>query len=942
MIGRNLIACARIEGHQHASLGVAGDRVGFAVRTDLHQSVEGPIATADLHRHHVAECRRAITKQSEDIAQQLRTSSAAVWLGAFDAGPFRLRLDAAGQLLGIDDYSQAPGRQAMGDVHVFPGREGPWFIGGEQIRRFDGQDLVPVADLPLPDDLAGQSLWRLRETADGTLWLRSEERTWVLRTQAIGPGQWQAISLRPLDDRIRTYWIEADSEQAWFARVDGVVRLELGRNENAAALPATLISALQDPMQGQPLPWPGADDGAADWARAALPRALRLQFALPSFAAGPASHQYRSRLLGLEADWSPWSASAERSYTNLPDGHFRFQVQARDALGRLADPAELPIEITPPWWRHPLARLLQFGLLLAGMLLSYRWLVARRERRLLATQAQLERNVAERTAELASSNAQLQAQAQRLRQVDELKSRFFDNVSHEFRTPLSLVLGPLDDVLHDARVRLGERTREHLEMANRNARRVLDLIIELLDVNRLEQGQLPLRCQPLELTAFLRRQMEALQPLIDRHGHQLGLQLCVEPAWVHADPLQLERCLGNLVGNAAKYTARGGRIDIALEPVPEGLRISVSDSGRGITAEALPHVFDRFYRAAYEGDSEGTGIGLALVREIIQAHGGEVGVHSEPGRGSCFWLLLPAVEAPPAAGSSSDGNPLESALQQPPGLDQQPPELGEASQAASEHAPLVLLIDDHPDLLQRLRDLIGDRYRVLTAADGDEGLRLARRELPDVVVSDVMMPGLDGISLARRLRADPATEGLPLLLLTARAGARNAVEGLGAGADDYLAKPFDGAELLARIAALLAQRRRLYHQLRREAAPPPTDPSSNERWRERLQGLIEANLGDSRYGIDQLAEAMHSDRSTLFRKVKASFGMSPSELLREARLQRAQALLLQQAGNVTEVAYAVGFESLSSFARAFRQRFEQAPSDVLAGARAQDTTRSGR
>lgn len=369
--------------------------------------------------------------------------------------------------------------------------------------------------------------------------------------------------------------------------------------------------------------------------------------------------------------------------------------------------------------------------------------------------------------------------------------------------------------------------------------------------------------------------------------------------------------------------------------------MSVSDNGRGITAEALPHVFDRFYRAAHEGDSEGTGIGLALVREIIQAHGGEVGVRSEVGRGSCFWLLLPPIQAPAGAGEVVGGEEQNDTAGDRSEARDEAPTDAESGQAASEHAPLVLLIDDHPDLLQRLRDLIGDRYRVLTAVDGEAGLRLAQRELPDVVVSDVMMPGLDGISLARRLRADPATEGLPLLLLTARAGARHAVEGLDAGADDYLSKPFDGAELLARIAALLAQRRRLYHQLRRETAPLPVDPGPAERWRERLQSLIEANLGDSRYGIDQLAEAMHTDRTNLFRKVKAGFGMSPSELLREARLRRAQALLLQQAGNVTEVAYAVGFESLSSFARAFRQRYEQAPSEVLAGARAEESARHG-
>ncbi|MCB1629963.1 MAG: hypothetical protein KDI48_19705, partial [Xanthomonadales bacterium] len=476
-----------------------------------------------------------------------------IWLGAYEAGPFRLRLDDDGQLMGIDDYSEAPGRRNMGEVQVFAGREGPWFIGGDQIRRFDGEDFVPVPGLTVPENLGNEALWRLAEGTDGELWLRSNARTWVWRTQSDGSARWQLVSLRPLDDGLTTYWILPEAEQIWFARMDGIARLDRSDLGPPGELLPTLISGLADPADGRSLPWPRLDPDASPWQRSPMPQGLRFQFALPSFQAGAAATQFRSRLLGMDADWSPWNTRAERSYTNLPDGDFRFQVQARDGLGREAALAELPLRVDPPWWRHPLARLLQVGALLALLIALYRWLLQRRERQLLATQAELERNVAERTAELASSNTQLQVQAERLRQVDQLKSRFFDNVSHEFRTPLSLVLGPLDDVLRDARVRLGERTREHLEMANRNARRVLDLIVELMDVNRLEQGQLPLRRQSLELGSFVERQLEGLAPLLERHGHAHELQLPESPAWVEADPVQIERCLGNLVSNAAKY-----------------------------------------------------------------------------------------------------------------------------------------------------------------------------------------------------------------------------------------------------------------------------------------------------------------------------------------------------------------------------------------------------
>jgi DNA-binding response OmpR family regulator len=470
-------------------------------------------------------------------------------------------------------------------------------------------------------------------------------------------------------------------------------------------------------------------------------------------------------------------------------------------------------------------------------------------------------------------------------------------------------------VLADARTRLSERTREQLELANRNARRVLDLLVELLDVNRLEHGALPMKCVSADLSSLVQRQVEALAPLFERHGHTLEVGVPEGPVIADVDVVQIERCVSNLLSNASKYTPRGGAIAVILETREGWARLNVRDNGRGIAVDARAHVFDRFFQTE---NVNGVGIGLALVREIIEGHGGTVGVESEVGLGSTFWLEVPlAIGAVALPSHGADIPQTDSMMARP----DRPASAGEL--------PLALVIDDHDDLRTRVRQLLEARFRVIEASDGPSGFAASRDELPDVIVCDVMMPGFDGVELARRLRANADTRAIPLLLLTAKAGAGFAVTGLAAGADDYLSKPFDSGELLARIDALISMRRRLQFQLQREAlALPPITLSAEERWREKLDAAIAAQLSDPAFSIDALADTMHADRSNLFRKLKTLVGMSPSEYLREARLLRAHTLLEAQTGNVSEVAYAVGFESLSSFSRAFKQRYGCAPSEI--------------
>lgn len=855
----------------------------------------------------------------------------------FTTGPRRfVALDwGDGEVVQREHDMDAVGLSGL--IAVFPAADGGvWFTGSRGLLRFDAEAQAFAPHPALAGSEAPETpIAQLLEDAEGHLWARGGGFTGALWREGDRYRRDNTV-LRALDARPTVHAFARFGDALWIGRSDGALRLDLARRQPAPAAVAPRLAGIVDTRSQTRLPLPSQalrlDAAGAN---------LRFDFALPQ-AGDSARVLFRSRLRGFDAEFEAWSRNGERSYTNLPHGDFAFELQALDPWGRETAMEPLPLRVKAPWFLRPagIGGLAALGLLtLWG---SGRVGASWRARRLLQRQRELEQEVAQRTAELAERNAQLQEQAQRLREVERLKSRLFDNVSHEFRTPLTLVLGPLDDLLGDARLRLSERARELLEMASRNARKVLDLIVELMDLNRIEQGQLPMRPQRLAPAAFLRRQLEDLQALAERYGHQLqaGIEL-PESLQAEFDPLQIERVLNNLVGNAAKYTARGGRIALCARlqgSDPEWIELQVTDDGPGIAPEVLPHVFDRFFQASVSASGDGAGIGLALVREIVEAHGGRIGVESRLGQGSRFAIQLPLRQASSvpdaacAAAIAPQALDVDAAMASPTAA----ADGGEAEDAR----PLLLLIDDHDELRARLRGLLGQRYRLCEAADGEPGLDLARRELPDLIVCDVMMPGMDGLQLARRLRADPDTAAIPLLLLTARAGADRAVAGLAAGADDYLAKPFDAGELQARLDALLARRRRLLHALQREREVAPLPPSAEERWRERLDGVIEARLDDSSFGVDALAAAMHSDRTTLFRRLKAQLGLSPSELIREARLRRAHALLGSGAGNVTEVAYAVGFESLSSFARAFRNRYGCAPSalipesDIAGGGRA--------
>jgi signal transduction histidine kinase/CheY-like chemotaxis protein len=816
----------------------------------------------------------------------------------------------------------------VGPVKLFPGKARPWVLTQKGLWQFNTLTAQFEQPSGLPSELRANKAFSILEDRTGILWVRGTDlQSAYLRNDATPPSYTHLDTLDGFDKSRTVYRFLREGDIVWMSRSDDLLRLDLSAQKSFPPAVRPRLAGVQDLKLHSPIPLS---------AMATLPdtaRNFRFSFALPS-TLDASKNAYRSKLSSIDTDWSPWSERTDREFSALPDGWQTFEVQARDSLGRISSMPPLALRITPPWFRTLFAYVSFASAALFALWLAAKVGGRRRQRLLLIRQDELEATVASRTIELIDKNAQLAEQANRLQEVDRLKTRFFINVGHEFRTPLTLVLGPVDDLLRDMKERFSSKAREQLELVQRNAKRVLDLIVELLDVNRFEHGQLSLQLEPIELNQWLSQITEEAHPLLARYGHTIAFVQPegLTPVWARVDVLHLERAIANLLSNAAKYMRRGGVVSLAISVQAETLEIRISDQGRGIAAQALPHVFDRFYQAEGGDQASGYGIGLALVREIVEAHGGSIRVESQEGEGSTFVISLSVLDPtelpfPAAAMPLGASLPIGASIAS----------MGDSAMTASGNRVRVLVVDDHADLRARLKLLLATKYDVFEAADGPSALLAIQQHLPDVVVCDVMMPGFDGVELCRRVRADPDIAAIGLLLLTAKVGSEHAVAGLTAGANDYLAKPFDASELLARVGALLAHAMRLRiaaskHVPALTSAEPELEAAlinaSDAKWRQRLDATIVQHLSEPSFDIEALASAMHCDRSTLFRRCKSLFEQAPGEYLREARLQQAHRLLMQAVASVSEVGFVVGFENLSSFTRAFKAHYGYAPSQT--------------
>ncbi|HKK77858.1 MAG TPA: ATP-binding protein [Saprospiraceae bacterium] len=595
-------------------------------------------------------------------------------------------------------------------------------------------------------------------------------------------------------------------------------------------------------------------------------------------------------------------------------------------FGALAGSAALVLGI---FWAMGLIRINfdPFALALFLQVIIYSFGIAYR-RQVLTQQAQLEKLEAQKT----------RIEMKRIKDLDEIKTRFFANISHEFRTPLALISGPLEQARQKA---LKEEQSDSVSVEKRsfdiikkNTHRLNNLVNQLLELSKLESGRIFLSLQRGGLISFIRSILFSFESMAEQKNINLVINLPEENYQAFYDKDKLEKILSNILSNAFKYTPPGGTITTIVDVDERYLSIEVSDTGKGIAREDIKHIFERFYRV--EGTEEkGSGIGLALTKELVELHQGLINVESRKDRGTTFKIKLPITlkGLPESNRISTEEQEIERSERRSTLFEPVIPTPAGSVQTKNqaEHLPVVLLVEDNVDLQYFISEILEPHYQILTASDGEQGERMAIEHVPDLIISDVMMPKKDGYEMCSSLKRNTKTSHIPIIMLTAKARQEDKIEGLLQGVDSYLVKPFDGNELLLQIKNLVEAREKIWSHFKSMDMLLTDDlevHSLEDQFIQEVFKTIKANLDNEQFGVEDLVRSLGFSRSQLHRKLKALIGKSANQLIVEIRLNEAHRMLKQKAGTVTEVAFSVGYSNLSYFSKSFKNKFGMLPSKV--------------
>lgn len=628
---------------------------------------------------------------------------------------------------------------------------------------------------------------------------------------------------------------------------------------------------------------------------------FRISFSVPDYSQNR-QVEYAYRMSGAEDEWVHVGDENHIVFRSIPPGHYRFQVKARlrNGLWDEKNVATLQVRVHPPVWRTWYAYVF-YGLAAACLFVfgGYAY-----KRKLAARAARA-------------------AEVKRLHDEQELNDerlRFYTNITHELRTPLTLIVGPLEDLAGDGSLAVAYRKK--IGLVYKNALRLLDQVNRLLDFRKVETQNRRLSVSKGWLGCLVKEVGLRYKELNRNPSVEFRIEVPAGDVRIWFDREVVATILDNLLGNAMKYTP-SGHIDLRLRTGEEGGRpyaeISVSDTGYGISPQALPHIFDRYYQAEERHQASGSGIGLALVKALADLHEAALCVESELGKGTVFTLRLWADQTYPQAlhsGDAVDGTAV--------------------NEDGTDGGPLLLVVEDNEDIRDYVASSFPEGFRVVTAANGKEGWEKARQLVPDVVVSDIMMPEMDGTELCRKMKEDVRTCHIPVILLTAKDSIQDKEEGYESGADSYLTKPFSAKLLYSRVRNLLEGRKRLAQWVADKAKGSERPLSSglrlsklDEDFLRRFTDVVTAHICEERLDIPFMAEQMNMSVSTLYRKLKGLTGLSGNELIRKIKLKRGLCLMTEQGFNVTEAAYASGFNDVGHFRRCFKEEYGESPSKYV-------------
>lgn len=631
-----------------------------------------------------------------------------------------------------------------------------------------------------------------------------------------------------------------------------------------------------------------------------------IEFSLLSFRS-PENNQYEYILEGFDQQWNYVGREHRAPYTNVPPGEYTFRVRGlSSSLSEFNTETSLHIIVRPPLWRTKTAYLFYFLIASGAFLLAFR-IMGRMTR--LKNNLKVEQRVA------------------------ESKFRFFTNISHEFRTPLTLILGPVEQMI--SRRDLPPESRQQLAQVHRSSKRLLRMVNQLLDFRKVQNGKMNLQIRPIRVIPFLRQIYESYGELARQKEIKYDFIHEYDDMEIWGDIEKLDSVFFNLLSNAFKFTPRGGSITLLVEPEYEGgdcVKIRVRDTGAGIEKDQLNMIFNRFYVPHNQEKSEyqGTGIGLSLSQEYITLHRGEIRVESSPGKGTEFTVkLLVGI----------DHFPKEVMIREREAFSHTPNAelIGEDLTARTENTepgnridmPIVLIVEDDHEMRRYLRGILASEYRVHEARDGLEGLRKAESLNPDLIITDILMPAMDGIEMTRKLKESFDTSHIPVIILSSKSAVESQVEGLETGAEVYLPKPFDAELLQSYARTLLAQREKLRELFESTIELEPDEVNVRPRdkiFMENVLQNIEKNLSNTEFTVEKLAGSVNVSRTLFYKKIKGITGYQPIELIRMLRLKKALKLIETGEFNISEVAYMVGYNDIRYFSTSFKKQFGLSPS----------------
>lgn len=543
-----------------------------------------------------------------------------------------------------------------------------------------------------------------------------------------------------------------------------------------------------------------------------------------------------------------------------------------------------------------------------------------RQKEILEAQKQ---QLTQQKEQLIQQKEQLEQLSHELEAATHAKLVFFTNVSHDFRTPLTLIADPINQLLADKS--LGEHSRQLLELMKKNVNILLRLVNQILDFRKVENGRMELHLEPFDLLSNFRSWNDSFRMALLKKHISFSFEAMPDADFrIMADCEKMERIYFNLLSNAVKYTPENGKIVVSLQADVASLRFSVFNSGSYVSSQEVDAIFERFYQI--DGHQAGTGIGLALVRAFVEMHGGQITAQSDE-KGTTFAVLLPAqsisqyhptVVTLPAEETEVSATLVESELS------------ADEEEAGATGRPTVLVIDDNADIRHYVKTLLAEEYHVLDAPEAATGIRLAMKYVPDVIISDVMMPGMDGVECCRRLKTELQTCHIPVILLTACSLDEQRIQGYNGGADSYISKPFNSQLLLSRIRNLIDSRRQLRQFFGDNQTLAKENISDMDKdFVSRFKALVEEKMRDPELNVEDLGKDMGLSRVQLYRKLKSLTNYAPNELLRQARLKKAISLLASSEMTVAEIAYEVGFSSPSYFTKCYKEQFGESPTDFL-------------